>query len=107
MPMTSFPLSTADAAYLADLAREKDQALALLDQCAALVADVPADNAFLAYAPLDLEAARRSVTRRFVAQVTRLLTAHYQCHLDVEGLMREQNDRTVDLVLDRATQFTA
>ena len=87
MPMTSFALSAADAAYLTDLARDKDQALALLDQCAALVANVPADNAFLAYAPLDLGAARRSVIHRFAAQVTRLLADHYQCHMDVKGLM--------------------
>lgn len=107
MPMTSCPLSTADAAYLADLAREKDQAPALLDQCAALVADVPADNAFLAYAPLDLEAARRSVIHRFVAQVTRLLADHYQCDLDFEGLTRERNDWKVDAILDRAAQVTA
>lgn len=105
MPNAQFPLSPVDAAYLSDLAREKDQALALLDQCAALVADVPADNEFLAYAPLDLDGGRRTVIHRFVAQVTRLLTNHYQCTLDVEALVREQQDPwTVDAILDRAVQ---
>lgn len=104
MPNAKFPLSSADAAYLADLAREKNQALALLDQCAALLADVPTDNAFLAYVPLNLDGGRKTVVHRFVAQVVRVLADHYQCRLDIEALLREQQDWTVDAILDRAVQ---
>ncbi|NMP24402.1 hypothetical protein [Sulfobacillus harzensis] len=100
-----FPLTPGDIRLVEQLTRQKNEALAFVGRCEALMADVPEDNPFLGASPMSLRSGREEVVNGFINRIARLLSEHYQCDINTWDLLKDRpHDCDAEAVLTLAVQ---
>ncbi len=103
--MSTFPLTPGDVRQVAEWTREKNEALAFLDRCEALIAETPEDNSFFGTSPVEVRHPHEEVVSGFVKRIAEMLADHYQCKVETWDVLKEQpRDCDAEKVLELGAQ---
>ncbi|MCL5116601.1 MAG: hypothetical protein M1272_05560 [Firmicutes bacterium] len=103
--MSVFPLTPGDVRQVAKWTREKNEALAFIARCEALIAETPEDNSFLGTSPVDVRHPPEEIISRFVKQIADMLADHYQCKVETWDVLKEQpRDCDAEKILELGAQ---